>query len=47
MEQLKAVSLSGENVMPALIEAVKSEVTLGEICNLWRELWGKYRAKDF
>jgi methylmalonyl-CoA mutase N-terminal domain/subunit len=28
--------------MPATIEAVKAYATLGEICQLWREVFGEY-----
>ena len=34
---------SGENVMPALLEAVKAECTLGEISDVYREVFGVYR----
>jgi methylmalonyl-CoA mutase N-terminal domain/subunit len=34
---------SNENVMPALIDAVKAYVTLGEISELYRSVWGAYR----
>ena len=37
---LKLSTISGENVMPAVMEAVKSYATLGEICNVWREVYG-------
>ena len=32
-----------ENVMPSLIEAVKAQATLGETCQVLRELLGEYR----
>ncbi len=47
LEELRAVSLTNENVMPALIKVVKSKATVGEICNVWRGIWGEYLAGDF
>lgn len=35
------------NVMPLLIECVENKVTLGEICNQLRKVWGEYRAPNF
>jgi methylmalonyl-CoA mutase N-terminal domain/subunit len=32
------------NLLPILIEAVKAHVTLGEICDTLREVFGEYRA---
>jgi methylmalonyl-CoA mutase N-terminal domain/subunit len=32
------------NHLPALIEAVKSYATVGEMCNVFREVFGEYRA---
>ncbi|HSE94547.1 MAG TPA: methylmalonyl-CoA mutase family protein, partial [Methylomirabilota bacterium] len=34
---------SGENLMPVLIEAVKAEVSLGEIADVYRDVLGRYR----
>ncbi|HEY7724869.1 MAG TPA: methylmalonyl-CoA mutase family protein [Anaeromyxobacteraceae bacterium] len=33
----------GSNVMPPIIEAVKAYATLGEICDVFRKVWGSYR----
>lgn len=33
-----------ENLMPCIIDAVKSYATLGEICSVMRQKWGEYRA---
>ena len=32
--------------MPYIIEAVSAKVTIGEICNSLRKVWGEYRPKD-
>jgi len=47
LEQLREVSLTSDNVMPAVIEAVKARATIGEICDVWREVFGEYRPKEF
>lgn len=30
----------GENLMPLFIECVENDITLGEICNTLRGVWG-------
>ena len=34
---------SGQNLMPILIEAVKAQVSLGEIAEVYRQVFGQYR----
>jgi methylmalonyl-CoA mutase N-terminal domain/subunit len=46
-DHLKEVSRTDENVMPAVIEAVKAKATIGEVCDVWRNIWGEYRPKEF
>ena len=36
-----------ENLMPAIIEAVKCYATVGEICGVMRDKWGEYRDSSF
>jgi methylmalonyl-CoA mutase N-terminal domain/subunit len=36
-------AVSGENLMPAVIEAVENKVTLGEIADTLREVFGEYK----
>ncbi len=36
----------GENLMPHFVDAVDAGVTLGEICNVLREVFGTYRSKE-
>jgi methylmalonyl-CoA mutase N-terminal domain/subunit len=47
LDNLRAVSQSSENVMPAVIEAVKAKATIGEICDVWRNIFGEYRPKEY
>ena len=39
LDHLKKESQGEDNVMPAVIDAVKASATLGEICDVWRELY--------
>ena len=34
------------NLMPHIIEAVSAKVTIGEICNTLRKVWGEYKPKE-
>jgi methylmalonyl-CoA mutase N-terminal domain/subunit len=34
---------SGENLMPVLVGAVKAQVSLGEIADVYRQVFGQYR----
>jgi methylmalonyl-CoA mutase N-terminal domain/subunit len=36
-----------ENLMPSIIEAVKSYATIGEICNVMREKWGEFQPSTY
>ena len=36
-----------ENLMPLFIECVEHDMTLGEICNTMRGVWGEYVAEGF
>jgi methylmalonyl-CoA mutase N-terminal domain/subunit len=31
------------NLMPLLVDAARAYVTMGEICDVWREVWGTWR----
>jgi methylmalonyl-CoA mutase, N-terminal domain len=37
------VARTSENIVPAMLDAVRAEATLGEICNALRDEWGVYR----
>jgi len=47
LEQLKKTAQEEENLMPAIIEAVKAYATLGEICDVLRSIYGEYQAPTF
>jgi methylmalonyl-CoA mutase N-terminal domain/subunit len=43
LARVEAACRSGENVMPALVDAVKQYATLGELSDVFRRVWGAYR----
>ncbi|HEX8127658.1 MAG TPA: methylmalonyl-CoA mutase family protein [Pyrinomonadaceae bacterium] len=47
LEKLKRAALAGDNTMPATIEAVRVYVTLGEICDALRDVYGLYEEPAF
>jgi methylmalonyl-CoA mutase N-terminal domain/subunit len=46
LAQLKLAAQGEDNVMPPIMDAVKSYATLGEICDTLREVFGEYRQID-
>ncbi|MBI3783936.1 MAG: methylmalonyl-CoA mutase family protein [Deltaproteobacteria bacterium] len=40
---VRRAAKDGSNLMPVIIEAVKNEVTVGEVCDVFREVFGVYR----
>jgi methylmalonyl-CoA mutase N-terminal domain/subunit len=42
LTQLEKAAKSDQNLMPLFIACVENSITLGEICNLLRKLWGEY-----
>jgi len=47
LEKLKAAAGGMGNLMPLFVECVENDITLGEICNTLREVWGEYVAEGF
>jgi methylmalonyl-CoA mutase N-terminal domain/subunit len=43
LKQLAEACHHGDNVMPVLIDAVKEYVSLGEISDVYRQVFGIYR----
>jgi methylmalonyl-CoA mutase N-terminal domain/subunit len=43
LRELKHAAQGTENLMPYILEAVRSYATLGEICGVLREVFGEYR----
>jgi len=46
LARVRAAAASSENLMPYFVDAVDARVTLGEICNVLREVFGTYRSKE-
>jgi len=46
LRAIRAAASGTENLMPRFIEAVDSGATLGEICDVLRDAFGTYRAKE-
>jgi methylmalonyl-CoA mutase N-terminal domain/subunit len=47
LERLKKAATTGDNTMPATIEAVRAYATLGEICDALRDVYGLYEEPAF
>jgi len=43
LRRVDEAARGSENVMPALIEAVKAYATVGEVSNVLRAAWGQHR----
>lgn len=46
LETLRTTAESEDNLMPAIIDAVRKYATLGEICNVLREVFGEYKSVE-
>ena len=44
LEGVRQAALKGENSVEPVLEAVKAYATIGEICNVWREVFGEYQV---
>ena len=44
LAEIRRVAASGENLMPVVLDAVKSYATLGEICGVLKVVFGEYRS---
>ncbi len=43
LDEIRRVAENKENLMPIVLDAVKNYVTLGEICNILKDIFGEYR----
>src|SRR5579859_2805620 len=43
LARMVAAAQAEESTIPAMLDAVRAEATLGEICNAFKPLWGEYR----
>ena len=44
LERVREASEGSENVVPPVLEAVRAYATVGEICDVWRRVFGEYQA---
>jgi len=44
LQKMREVAESDENILPITIDAVKSYATIGEICDVLRDVFGEYKA---
>ncbi len=42
LAKVKEVSQTEQNVVPAVLDAVRAYATLGEICDVWRDVFGEF-----
>jgi len=47
LSSLESVARGNENLMPYLVTCVENDITLGEICDVLREVWGEYQPPVF
>jgi methylmalonyl-CoA mutase N-terminal domain/subunit len=47
LKDLEKAIEKDENLMPYIMQAVKSYATVGEICRVMREKWGEFRASTY
>ncbi len=43
LDHLAEVARGEDNILPAMLDAVRAEATLGEVCDRLRGKWGDYR----
>ena len=43
VQHMVEVARTDDNMVPAMLDAVRAEATLGEICDALRDEWGVYR----
>ncbi|MBA2384071.1 MAG: methylmalonyl-CoA mutase, partial [Actinobacteria bacterium] len=39
----EAAAREDVNLMPAILDAARDHVTMGEMCEAWRDVWGVWR----
>ena len=42
LDRLRAAAATPDNLMPPVLEAVRAYATLGEMCDVLRDVWGEY-----
>ena len=44
LKEIRQAAETGKNVMPSVVRAIKAQATVGEMCDVLREVYGGYRA---
>jgi methylmalonyl-CoA mutase N-terminal domain/subunit len=47
LDELRRASEENRNLLPYILDAVKSYATLQEICDVWRQVFGEYRDPGY
>jgi len=47
LARLEEVARSEENTMPVILECVEAYCTIGEICDVFRKVFGEYKPETF
>lgn len=47
LSEIVTAARKGDNLMPSIINAVREYATLGEICDIFREVYGVYRDPGY
>lgn len=47
LERLKNSASGKDNLMPVIVDCVENDLSLGEICQALRQVWGEYVAQGF
>ena len=42
LQEIREASLGDQNLMPFIIDAVREYATIQEVCDVWREIFGRY-----
>jgi methylmalonyl-CoA mutase N-terminal domain/subunit len=45
LDALRRITEEGGNTMPAIVDAVRARVSMGEICGVFRDVFGEYREQ--
>ncbi len=44
LKEIKQAAVNGDNVMPAVVRGIRAQATVGEMCDVLREVYGGFRA---
>ena len=47
LEHVRETAKGDENLVPSVLEAVRTYATVGEICNALRDVFGEYQAREY